>query len=93
MHNPLKMGKNGNARFALHQSNQPFATARNNHIHKFGHLQQMLNRGAITGGDDLNGVFGEACGLPVARDAEYVRAALAVTVEMCPQYTGPVAAS
>ena len=63
MHNPLKMGENGNARFALHQSNQPFATAGNNDIHKFGHLQQMFNRGAITGGDDLNGVLGEARGL------------------------------
>ena len=37
---------------------QPFATAGNDDIHKFGHLQQMLNRGAISGGYDLNGVLG-----------------------------------
>ena len=58
VHNPLKVGENRDARFALDQSNQAFATTGNDDIHKFGHFQQMLYRGAITGGDDLNGVFG-----------------------------------
>ena len=61
MHDPFKMGKNRDPGFALNESNQAFATPRNDYIDIVGHPQHPAYSLAVACGNQLDCRFWQTC--------------------------------
>ena len=54
VHDAFEVGKDRHPRFALHQTDQPLAAARDDHINRVGHGQHLAHRGAVARGHQLD---------------------------------------